>query len=184
VAPRVQVDQGDLDHRRALVAQGSQGGHGCPGGQRCSVSWGCSMGWGCWQRPPWHRHPHTYRRARLPFLAWQPLSSIHDHPGLSLNEEREEKSVSPCALLCSQCRTGPQCHKARRLAGRWEDPGVTQAPSTRRCQGLSCACQGPRCSPGTPAGQPHAHHLPARLSPPSGQKAPSVPVVPGKERQE
>lgn len=53
-------------------------------------------------RNPLAPSPHTYRCAWLPFPAWQPLS-IHDHTGLSLNEDEAEKSVpkgpvvSPCA---------------------------------------------------------------------------------------
>lgn len=49
---------------------------------------------------PWYHHPHTYRCAWLPFPAWQPLCSIHDHPGLSLSEEGEEKiSVPECPVV-------------------------------------------------------------------------------------
>lgn len=157
-------------------------GPGLPGGP--VLPWRTEMlrwlgpwhGLGVVAETPWYRDSQTYRRARLPFPAWQPLS-IHDHPGLSLDEEGEKKSVSPCVLLCPQCRTGVTVPWTRQ-----GDPGVSQTPSTRRCQGLRCTRQGPRCSPGTPLGQPHARYLPARLSPPSGQKAPSAPASPGKTR--
>lgn len=41
------------------------------------------------ETPPQHPQPYPYRRARLPFPSGQPLASIHNHPGLPLNEEKK-----------------------------------------------------------------------------------------------
>lgn len=88
VAPLAQGDPEDLGHQRDLVGQGCRGGRGYPGEKRCPMSMGCGMGREYWWIPQ-HAQPHLYRCARLPFPSWQPLSSIHDHSGLSLNEGKK-----------------------------------------------------------------------------------------------
>lgn len=76
---------------------------------------------------PSHLYPHTYRHTWLPSLAWQPRPSICEHPGLSLHQDGEAKSVTTCATCAL---LWPQCQESGRERGR---PWGQEMPGTKLC---------------------------------------------------